>query len=368
MIVIVSTLAVIASMKSILERYGKVKQEVNNLPCMSALEMQSLRSETASLKLEISRLQESQRHLMGQELKEMRLEELNDLEAKLDTGLKNVRAQKTDRIEQENIELRRKLSEIMIQNNTKLKGEQKDQGIVETEGKDEVLERGGGEGQIKGSEAGSTSRQIKFSKRRNSLLRKAEEIATLCDSEVGLIIFACTGQLYEYSSTSMKEIIERYNNQKGESHEALETNAPSDIKVLQDEVASLKLQIQDLQDRNRRLMGETSDMGIKDLEILENQLELHLSAVRLQKDQHRSGYIKELHLKRNRVHQENIELKEKMDLIGKGNKEYLNDEELLISGVASKSLKILLSYALQCWIFLDLAYAISAYMCLEAGS
>ncbi|XP_031378139.1 MADS-box transcription factor 23-like isoform X5 [Punica granatum] len=127
------------SMKSILERYGKVKQEVNNLPCMSALEMQSLRSETASLKLEISRLQESQRHLMGQELKEMRLEELNDLEAKLDTGLKNVRAQKdqifkeeatelkekTDRIEQENIELRRKLSEIMIQNNTKLKGEQK---------------------------------------------------------------------------------------------------------------------------------------------------------------------------------------------------------------------------------------------------
>ncbi|XP_031378130.1 MADS-box transcription factor 57-like [Punica granatum] len=203
---------------------------------------------------------------------------------------------------------------------------QKDQGIVETEGKDEVLERGGGEGQIKGSEAGSTSRQIKFSKRRNSLLRKAEEIATLCDSEVGLIIFACTGQLYEYSSTSMKEIIERYNNQKGESHEALETNAPSDIKVLQDEVASLKLQIQDLQDRNRRLMGETSDMGIKDLEILENQLELHLSAVRLQKDQHRSGYIKELHLKRNRVHQENIELKEKMDLIGKGNKEYLNDE------------------------------------------
>ncbi|PKI65718.1 hypothetical protein CRG98_013907 [Punica granatum] len=235
--------------------------------------------------------------------------------------------------------------------------QKKDQGIVETEGKDEVLERGGGEGQIKGSEAGSTSRQIKFSKRRNSLLRKAEEIATLCDSEVGLIIFACTGQLYEYSSTSMKEIIERYNNQKGESHEALETNAPSDIKVLQDEVASLKLQIQDLQDRNRRLMGETSDMGIKDLEILENQLELHLSAVRLQKDQHRSGYIKELHLKvfhlfdcspfpdtynlliacekvlsyrlkmqRNRVHQENIELKEKMDLIGKGNKEYLNDE------------------------------------------
>ncbi|XP_031378137.1 MADS-box transcription factor 23-like isoform X3 [Punica granatum] len=144
------------SMKSILERYGKVKQEVNNLPCMSALEMQSLRSETASLKLEISRLQESQRHLMGQELKEMRLEELNDLEAKLDTGLKNVRAQKdqifkeeatelkekTDRIEQENIELRRKLSEIMIQNNTKLKGEQlRNKGIRMARAKP-TLERG----------------------------------------------------------------------------------------------------------------------------------------------------------------------------------------------------------------------------------
>ncbi|KAK6923238.1 Transcription factor, MADS-box [Dillenia turbinata] len=47
----------------------------------------------------------------------------------------------------------------------------------------------------------STSRQVTFSKRRNGLLKKAKELAILCDAEVGLIIFSSTGKLYEFSST-----------------------------------------------------------------------------------------------------------------------------------------------------------------------
>nr|AEX92970.1 MADS box protein 3a [Agave tequilana] len=47
-----------------------------------------------------------------------------------------------------------------------------------------------------------TSRQVSFSKRRSGLLKKANELAVLCDADVGLIIFSAKGKLYEYSSSS----------------------------------------------------------------------------------------------------------------------------------------------------------------------
>lgn len=47
----------------------------------------------------------------------------------------------------------------------------------------------------------STSRQVTFSKRRNGLLKKAKELAILCDAEVGVMIFSSTGRLYDFAST-----------------------------------------------------------------------------------------------------------------------------------------------------------------------
>ncbi|MFS7974761.1 putative transcription factor MADS-type1 family [Helianthus anomalus] len=47
----------------------------------------------------------------------------------------------------------------------------------------------------------STSRQVTFSKRRSGLLKKAKELAILCDAEVGVVIFSSTSKLHEYSST-----------------------------------------------------------------------------------------------------------------------------------------------------------------------
>ena len=44
------------------------------------------------------------------------------------------------------------------------------------------------------------SRQVRFSKRRAGLLKKAFELSLLCDAEVALLVFSPAGRLYEYAS------------------------------------------------------------------------------------------------------------------------------------------------------------------------
>ncbi|CAN4092301.1 unnamed protein product [Withania somnifera] len=110
----------------------------------------------------------------------------------------------------------------------------------------------------------STSRQVTFSKRRNGLLKKAKELAILCDAEVGVIIFSSTGKLYEYSNA-------------------------------------------------RQMMGEElSGLSVKDLQNLENQLEISLRGVRVRKDEILIDEIQELNRKRNLIHQENMDLYKKV--------------------------------------------------------
>jgi hypothetical protein len=45
------------------------------------------------------------------------------------------------------------------------------------------------------------SRQVTFSKRKGGLMKKANELAVLCDVEVALLIFSDRGRLYEFCST-----------------------------------------------------------------------------------------------------------------------------------------------------------------------
>jgi hypothetical protein len=45
-----------------------------------------------------------------------------------------------------------------------------------------------------------TSRQVRFSKRRSGLFKKAHELSVLCDAEVAMVVFSPAGRLYHYAS------------------------------------------------------------------------------------------------------------------------------------------------------------------------
>ncbi|KAG7976513.1 hypothetical protein I3843_06G152900, partial [Carya illinoinensis] len=169
----------------------------------------------------------------------------------------------------------------------------------------------------------STSRQVTFSKRRKGLFKKAKELSILCDAEVGVIVFSSTDKLYDYASTSMKSVVERYNKEKEKSDKQYSRPANIEVKFWQREAAALGQQLQYLQECHRQFMGEElSSLRVEDLQNLETQLEMSLKGIREKKGEIFTDQIKELNrIKGNLIRQENLELYEKMNLIRKENEE-----------------------------------------------
>ncbi|XP_023543258.1 serine hydroxymethyltransferase, mitochondrial-like isoform X1 [Cucurbita pepo subsp. pepo] len=159
----------------------------------------------------------------------------------------------------------------------------------------------------------SASRQVTFSKRRKGLIKKAKELSILCDAELALIIFSSSGKQYEFASTSIESVIEKYNTRKEEDELLL--NPISDVKLWQKEVSALRQQLLKLQENNRKLMGEQLyGLSIKDLNSLESQLEFSLQSIRIKKEQILNDEIKELNRKGILMHQQNVELANKVNL------------------------------------------------------
>ena len=61
--------------------------------------------------------------------------------------------------------------------------------------------------------------QVTFTKRKNGLMKKAMELSVLCGCEISLVIFNSNGKLFQYSSTEMEAILQRYSRACHEPHE-----------------------------------------------------------------------------------------------------------------------------------------------------
>ncbi|KAH1043082.1 hypothetical protein AAZX31_09G134900 [Glycine max] len=124
------------------------------------------------------------------------------------------------------------------------------------------------------------NRQVTFSKRRSGLLKKAFELSVLCDAEVGLIIFSSRGKLFQYSSTDITKIIERYRQcrySKSHTGDSLEHDSQSAYH----EFLKLRAKYESLERTQRHFQGEDLEpLSFKDLQSLEKQLDITLALTR----------------------------------------------------------------------------------------
>ncbi|XP_073125186.1 MADS-box protein SVP [Henckelia pumila] len=166
----------------------------------------------------------------------------------------------------------------------------------------------------------ATARQVTFSKRRRGLFKKAEELSVLCDADVALIIFSSTGKLFEYASSSMKEILERHNlhskNLDKLEQPCLELQLVEDTNYtrLNKEVAEKSYQL-------RRMRGEElQGLSVEELQQLEKSLEAGLVRVMEKKEEKILKEINELQDKGRQLLEENERLKHQVSEITNGEK------------------------------------------------
>ncbi|XP_057726148.1 MADS-box protein AGL24-like [Arachis stenosperma] len=184
-----------------------------------------------------------------------------------------------------------------------------------------------------------TARQVTFSKRRRGIFKKAQELSVLCDAEVALIIFSATGRLFEYASSSMKDITARY---AQHTHEISRSERPLELQLENVNNDELRKEVADKTHQLRQMKGEDfQGLNLQDLLQLEKALQTGLNRVIETKEKRIMDDIAALQKKGDELEQENKKLKQKMDI---GMQEVVSSESLnnacsCISSAAPSSLE-----------------------------
>ncbi|KAK4486815.1 hypothetical protein RD792_006594 [Penstemon davidsonii] len=125
-----------------------------------------------------------------------------------------------------------------------------------------------------------TNRQVTYSKRRNGLFKKANELSVLCDAKVSIIMISSTQKLHEYISptTTTKQLFDQYQKAVGvdiwNSH----------YEKMQEHLKKLKDVNRNLRREIRQRMGESlNDLGYEEMVNLIEDVDSSLSLIRERK-------------------------------------------------------------------------------------
>lgn len=158
------------------------------------------------------------------------------------------------------------------------------------------------------------SRQVTFSKRRRGLFKKATELSTLCDAEIALIVFSSTGKLFQYSSSSMLQIIQRHKLQ-GLNVDVFEEQIPP-VDLPNEIMIMHAMHIKELSEKKldlRQVMGEELEgLDLTELIKLEKKIEKGLSCVHRSKGEILLKEINTLKEKEIELEEDNINLKQQI--------------------------------------------------------
>ncbi|XP_008237142.1 PREDICTED: MADS-box protein SVP-like isoform X2 [Prunus mume] len=161
----------------------------------------------------------------------------------------------------------------------------------------------------------TTARQVTFSKRRRGLFKKAQELSTLCDAEIALVVFSATGKLFEFTSSSVQQVIERHHLLSSDfdklNHPSLELQSFCMSQLESSTSAALSKEIAEKTHELRKLRGEElQELNMKELQELEKLLGSGLRRVRDAKCEIVLKEITSLKWKGSQLMQENKRLKQ----------------------------------------------------------
>ncbi|KAL9680993.1 hypothetical protein QQ045_012774 [Rhodiola kirilowii] len=128
----------------------------------------------------------------------------------------------------------------------------------------------------------ATNRQVTYSKRRNGLFKKAEELTVLCDAKISIIMVSCNNKIHEYISPGIttKQVVDLYQSQK-----------ESNIDIWSKQYERMQETLNNLKDTNTRLrtqirqrMGEClNDLSFEELRGLEQDMDNAVTTIRARK-------------------------------------------------------------------------------------